>query len=140
MRVSKCPRTESTHIDSALLRVERNFVEQGECFRTLASKHREEASKWCESTLLEDVARGALRAVSAPPARNFAFCVFGPFETSKNAFREKMGNTPSIIFLILQNLDSICELAQETSCHRALFREKNVEKIYVPCNLPRCTF
>ena len=56
---------------------------------------------WCESTLLEDVAGGPLRAISAPPARNFAFCVFALFETSKNAFREKMGNTPSIIFLDL---------------------------------------
>ena len=59
---------------------------------------------WCESTLLEDVAGGPLRAISAPPARIFAFCVFGPFEMSKNAFCEKMGNMPSIIFLILQNL------------------------------------
>ena len=45
----------------------------------------EDVLKWCETTLLEDVAGGPLRAVSAPPARIFAFSVFGPFETSKNA-------------------------------------------------------
>ena len=41
---------ESTHLlntETLLVgRVERNFVEQGECFRTLASKHREEASQY----------------------------------------------------------------------------------------------
>ena len=46
--------------------------------------------------------------------KHFEF--FWRSEKSKNAFHEKMGNTPSIIFLIFQNLDSFFESAAWTSC------------------------
>ena len=59
---------------------------------TVVAKHFHSLQIWCESTLLEDVAGGALRAVSAPSARIFAFCL-GLLKRRKRVSRENGEHT-----------------------------------------------
>ena len=87
---------------------------------------------WCESTLLEDIVRGPLRAISALSAQIRAltfFWVLAAIWKVEKCVSQKMGNTPSIIFMIFQNLNSIFESAAETCCGIASFSTSFVKNL-----------
>ena len=105
----------------------------------LASKQREEALQveilvlletpsWCESTLLEDRLRAALRAISALSALRWSKMIFRRFLQSRTALFEMLRNTPLIICSDL--LESALHWKSVLSTERFLGR-KNVQKIYV---------
>ena len=77
-------------------------------------------SQWCESTLLEDRLRAALRVISAVSALRWSKMIFRRFAQSRISFSEKLRNTPSIIFSDL--LESALQL-QIGSIHK-VFRER----------------
>ena len=76
-------------------------------------------AKWCESTLLEDVAW----AVSPLPTQIGVFDFFLAFATSKNAFQKILGNTPSIIFLDLSESELNFSVEKCGNLKRRLFFE-----------------
>ena len=87
---------------------------------------------WCESTLLEDPFRAALRVISALSALRWSKMIFRRFAQSRIAFSENLRNMPSINFSDL--LDSALNL--EIRFIHKVFRErclgrKNVQTIYV---------
>ena len=53
--------------------------------------------------------------------RKFRRFDFWPFEKSKHIFHETMGNAPSIVSLIFQNLNSISESILKICCERTSF-------------------
>ena len=59
---------------------------------------RDAPRQWCESTLLEDLLRAALRVISALSALRCSKMIFRRFAQSRITFSEKLRNTPSIIF------------------------------------------
>ena len=88
--------------------------------------------QWCESTLLEDHLRAALRVISALSALRWSKMIFRRFAQSRIGFSEKLRNMPSIIFSNL--LESALHL-EMSSIHK-VFRErclgrKSVPNIYV---------
>ena len=62
---------------------------------------------WCESTLLEDIAWGSLRAVLPLSTQIGAFDFFWPLRGRKMHFGKIWDTRPRSFLLICQNLNSI---------------------------------
>ena len=77
------------------------------------------SSEWCESTLLEDLLRAALRVISALSALRCSKMIFRRFAQSRIASSEKLRNTPSIIFSDLLE----CALHLEIRFIHKVFRD-----------------